>query len=149
MKIIKRIVPVVIIVLGFLNCSSSRELQHSIPLKIGESYYQYDKTDLSVINLYIPITSNSNNIKLDSVYFREQQSKLELIENNLFVAHFKIATSLKKDIIMSSDPYAEYGNTVPKLTKKARFKLQENECIISFKDKSKTKYFKIEGLTKK
>ena len=35
---------------------------------------------------------------------------------------------------MSSDPYAEYGNQVPKLEKPIPFNLKENECVISYKE---------------
>ena len=50
---------------------------------------------------------------------------------------------------MSNEPYAEYGNKVPELPKKSFFQLKENECVISYKQSGKTKYFKIKGLTKK
>lgn len=146
MKVIQKIMPIVILVLGFSNCSSSKQLQDSAPFKVGDTYFQESKSE---INLYVSIKSNPNNVKLDSVYFRNQQSKLKLTKDNLFLARFNMDARLKTDIIMSSDPQAEYGNKAPKLTKQSPFQLQENECAISFQKGNKTKYFKIKGLTKK
>ena len=141
------------VMISFSQCSSTKKLQNSIPFEIGEAYYQYwvsgVKNGDSGINLFIPILSNPNNIVLDSVYFRGQQSKLEIINNNFSVGRFQDYSNRKKDIIMSSEPYAEYGNKTPDLPEKLPFKLKPNECVISYKQEHKTRYFKITGLIKK
>lgn len=50
---------------------------------------------------------------------------------------------------MSNEPYAEYGNKVPKLPEKPSFKLKENECVVSYKEEDKIKYFKIKNMIQK
>ena len=40
----------------------------------------------------------------------------------------------KKDIIMSGNPEDEYGNEAPQLPKKMPFKLNDNECGVSYKE---------------
>ena len=50
---------------------------------------------------------------------------------------------------MSSDPKAEYGNKVPELPKKTPFNLEDNECVISYKQDHVLKYYKISNIIKK
>jgi hypothetical protein len=62
-----------------------------LPLELGEVHYKEpsDETKGSKgIIIFIPILSNVNNIKLDSVFFRGQQTSLKL-ENNQFVGQFE------------------------------------------------------------
>ncbi len=50
---------------------------------------------------------------------------------------------------MSNEPNAEYGNPIPKIKEKLPFALKENDCVISYKESDKTKYFKIEKIIEK
>ncbi len=156
MKAIKNILKALLILLAmvsFSKCSTTKKLQNTAPFEIGEVYYQYwtagVKGEGSGFNLFIPIESTPKNIILDSAYFRGEQSKLESMDQTLFVGRFKTDTNQKKDIIMSSDPYAEYGNKIPELSKKFPFKLNDRECIVSYKQGSTLKYYKISNIIKK
>lgn len=156
MKCIKNIFKLTILILGAigsLGCKSANELQNSIPFEIEEVYYKHwfsgVKNGSFGIDLFIKIESKPNSIILDSIYFRGQQTKLKITNNNLFVGRFLANPNSKKDIIMSNKPYAEYGNKTPELTKENPFKLKPDECVISYKQGFKTKYFKIVGLAKK
>ncbi|GAA3565667.1 hypothetical protein GCM10022395_15090 [Snuella lapsa] len=100
-------------------------------------------------NLYIPVLSNPKDITLDSAFFRGEQVKLEFVDKSLFIGRFKTSLNQKQDIIMSNEPYAEYGNTAPVRPKKKPFELQDNACIVSYNDGNKTLYFKIEGIIEK
>ncbi len=131
---------------SFYNCSSAKMLQNESPFEIGEAYYQESNTD---INVYIPIKSNPNNTILDSVYFQGKKTKLELESASLAVGRFKTESTQKQDIIMSNKPYAEYGNKIPKLSEKSPFELKENECVVSYKEENKFKYFKIKNVIQK
>lgn len=137
----------------FSQCGVTYKLETKAPLTIGDVYYQHwvagTQGGGSGINIFIPIISNPKNIMLDSVYFQGKQAKLEYINNNIFIGRFDSAINQKKDIIMSSEPHAEYGNTVPKIPKKPRFQLLEDECVVSYKIANKVKYFKIEKINKK
>lgn len=156
MTVIKNILKLallLIVTVSFSQCSTPKKLQKTIPLEIGQVYYQDLISDIkssgSGFDLFIPILSNPSNIMLDSVYFRGMQSQLKVTNKTLYVAHLRTIANQKKDVIMSSEPYAEYGNKVPELTKNPPFKLKYNECVISYKQGFKTKYFKIKGIVKK
>ena len=154
MKTVKKFTAIALIVttMGtFLNCASSQNLVKSAPLEIGEVYYQKwvagTEAGGTGINVYIPVESNT--IPLDSIYFRGKKAKLELKNDGLYVGHFKSDANQKKDMVMSSDRLAEYNNPIPKIPEKIPFELKENECVVSFKEAHKIKYYKISNITKK
>ena len=142
-----------IVVIGFSQCSSAQKLQDKAPLEIGQIYCQKWIAGIqgggSGINIFIQ-TGNSS-IKLDSVYFRGKVAKLESTpqEGILYIGRFKSIFNQKQDLIMSSDPNAEYGNELPKIPKKIPFELKDNECVISYKQGDKTKYFKLDKIVEK
>lgn len=153
MKIISNAFLMLIIMTSFSQCSSAQKLQKEAPVKFGTAYYQHWVAGIqgggSGINLFIQTEGFSKeNIQLDSVYFRGKASKFEVKPNNpsLFIGRFSLKSNQKKDIIMSNKPKAEYGNELPELKTKIPFELKDNECVVSYKEGDKTKYFKIENL---
>lgn len=138
---------------SFSNCASTQQLEKLEPLTIGDVYYQNwvagVKGGGSGFNIFIPISDNANNIMLDSVYFKGKKAKLEFNNNTVFIGRFKTTANKKQDIIMSNEPYAEYGNKVPELPQKTPFELNDTECVVSYLEGNKTKYFKIEGIVRK
>lgn len=140
-----------LVVLEFSGCSTSKTLQQGLPFKLGKAYYQHIITDeaydYSNIDVYIPVVSNPLNIALDSVFFRGKQSKLQTSDNRLYVGRFQIPKN--KDVIMSSDPIAEFKNTLPERPKTEPFKLEANACVISYKEGNTIKYYKIPNLFEK
>ena len=132
--------------LSFSQCISTYKYSKA-PLKLGEVYYtkwsSAARWSGSGINIFIPIISNPNQIILDSVYFKNQQVKLEYINKSLAVGRFKTATNKHQDIIMSSNPYAEYGNSSLKKN------TNSNACVISYLKGRKIKYFKLFKILKK
>ncbi|WP_111308775.1 hypothetical protein [Confluentibacter sediminis] len=148
MKTFKNIITflfMLFIMASFYQCSSSKRLQKNLPFKIGEIYYQELGSN---INIFITMKSNPKNILLDSVYFQGKQTKLEY-KNNMFIGIFKTLIIKKQDIIMSHEPYAEYGNEVPKLPETSSIKPEDDECIVSYKEDNVIKYLKIEHVTQK
>ena len=148
MKAIKKIIVALLmplVLVSYFSCSSAKMLQNESQLEIGKVYYQESN---SMTTVFIPIKSNPNNIVLDSVYFKGKQAKLEH-KNNLFIGNFASSIAQKQDVIMSNEPYAEYGNQVLKLPKKSPFELKDNECMVSYKKENETKYFKIENIIQK
>ena len=148
MKALKNIITFLLMsfmIVSFYNCSSTKMLQNESPFEIGEVYYSESNSEIQV---YISVKSNPNNIILDSIYFQGKKSKLELENASLAVGHFKTESIQRQDIIMSNEPYAEYGNKVPKLPEKFPFELKENECVVSYKETGIIKYFKIENMIK-
>jgi hypothetical protein len=153
MKSILHLLLMLVALTGFSQCSSTRILQENAPLEIGNVYFQKWIAGIqgggSGINLFIPTTKSS--IKLDSVYFRDMAVKLESTPNDdvLYIGRFKSEFNQKKDIIMSSEPNAEFENPVPKIKRKSPFILKDNACVISYKEGDKTRYFKIENIAEK
>jgi hypothetical protein len=156
MKFLKRLIfsiSLSLVMMSFSQCASTQKLEAKSPVEIKEVYYKEWANPArytgSGLNLYISLTSNTSNIEVDSVYFRKKQVKLEHIKEGLFVGKFKTNKNSPNDIIMSSDPKEEYGNTSPKIEKPFPFELQDNECVISYKERGKTKYFKLSNINKR
>ncbi|MFG6685385.1 hypothetical protein ACGK9U_02295 [Mariniflexile sp. HNIBRBA6329] len=135
-----------LVLASFSQCVSTNKLQTGSPLKLGDVYYQEDEAHISIV---IPIRSNPNNIVLDSVYFHGKEAKLEFVNDKIYTGGFQPKNTPKSDIIMSNEPYAEYRNKVPEIPRKPRFQLKEDECMVSYKKGSDTKYFKIDKIKKK
>ena len=135
------------------QCSSAQKLQKITPFELGQIYYQHWIAGVqgggSGTNVYIPIILNKNEIELDSVYFQNQVAKLERVDDSMFIGRFTTSINQKKDLIMSSNPHEEYGNQVPKLHKNIPFELKDNQCVISYQEKGKTKYFMVDSIEKK
>jgi hypothetical protein len=156
MKLFKHIAFLIFLMSLLSNCSSAQKLQEKAPMGYGEVYCEKWVSGVqgggSGINIFIPISNElPNSIQLDSVYFRGKGSKLEIIkgENTLYVGRFKTSFNQGQDMVMSSDPNDEYGNPVPILKEKIPFVLQDSECVISYKEGSDTKYFRIENIIEK
>ena len=155
MKFLKNIsfsLLLVLILSSFSQCSSAQKLEKSSLMNFGDVYCQKwvagIKEGGSGINLFIPVAKSNKNSQLDSVYFRGKVAKLKFDSvNKQYYANFKNAQ--KKDIILSSDPKKEYGNSVPQLPKKIPFELKESECVVSYIENKNTKYVKINNINEK
>ena len=138
---------------SFSQCSSAKKIQEEAPLALGQVYCQSWIAGIegggAGLNIYIPTVNSS--VELDSVYFRGKTAKLEIksLNQTIYIGRFISDLNKKKDIVMSSEPNAEYGNEMPKITQKVPFELKENECVISYKDGNTTKYFKIDNVIEK
>lgn len=107
----------------------------------------------SGINLEISLLpTNNTEIKMQKAYFRDNVApiKLNTVNGKLIAKAVFVKTNLEKpDIISHSDSSKEVGNQPPKLKEKSPFKIAANECVISYLDGEKTKYFKIESIKEK
>jgi hypothetical protein len=138
--------------ISLFHCSSSKNhseisFEKTSPITIEKPYYQSWIAGIqgggSGINLYLPVQNKE--LKLDSAYFRGMIAKVQSI-NLGYVSYFKTALNQNEDIIISSELDAEYGNQLPEKKYEFPFILKENECVISFREDNKIKYFKIENL---
>ena len=143
-----------LIMTSFSQCSSVQKLQKKAPTNFGEVYCEEWVAGAfgagSGINIYIPVADFS--IKLDSAYFREKATKLNIESDNDKVYIGRILTDLnteKRDLLINSDSKKEYGNKPPELPKKIPFELNRNECVVSYIDNYVVKYFKIENVIDK
>ncbi len=142
-----------LVTMSFSQCASVVKLEDVVHLELGEVYQQSWVAGVqgggSGYNLYVPVKSNPKKIVLDSLFFKGKWVKLELKSASLYVGHFKTKANQRHDVIMSSDPVAEYGNPVPNISTPQSMKLNDSECLVSYKKGKKTLYFKISNVTKK
>lgn len=127
----------------FSNCAGNKELEKRAPAQLKQAYFTSTGNS---INLYISVvTIQTNQVSLDSVYFRGLKSTLQEDSEHpgVYVAQFITG---KQYLIMSSDPKEEYANKMPQKAEKTPFELQEDEAVIVFTKNNKTKYFKITGI---
>lgn len=145
-----KILSILVIIYGFSQCGSLK-LEENPPFKITSATYTSwvgGVPGVSGKNVKITYTSNKN-IEFDSIYFSKRKAKLEINttkNQKMIVGHFN-TSSQKRDVILDIDPRKELKNEIPEI-KNFPFKLNENEAVISYKIKDKTKYFKIKSLKK-
>lgn len=157
MKAIKQTISVLLlsfVMVGFSQCSSANKLQEKPPIEIGEVYFVKWVSGVRGgghgINIFIPVKDTE--VMLDSVYFRERVAKLNINPSNnkeyigSFIEQSKEPTH---DIIISSDSLAESNNKLVIIEPKSPFTLEHNECVVSYKEGEKTKYFKIKNIKEK
>ena len=138
----------------FSNCATS-QFDKNPSFIITEAKYQDwiggkpgAKGTLVTIAFAEPV---DNNIQFDSIFFNNKSAKLSIDsfnEKRIITGNFSTSNSYDKIIIMDKDPKKEFGNEVPKLTKKSPFQLSKNECVISYNIKNKKHYFKLNTLKK-
>ena len=145
---------------SFSQCSSAQQLQlqQKAPTTFNESDAYYQKWVAGVkgggagINLFIPISAEST-LVLDSAYFRGRALKLEKSElegKPVYIGRFLTDENKQPhDIVMHEDPKKEVGNQPPMIPHKIPFELQKNECVISYLEDGKTKYYKIDQVKEK
>ena len=151
MKTFLKFLPVAIILFSFSNCASGKKLQENEPLDVKQVYCSTTTGDVrgagSLITLIIPV-EEMRDVVLDSVYFRGKKAALkkESSQKNLYIAHFKIPSADREDLIMHSDPKKEYGNKPPVILPDIPFELEADEAVIKFYEEGEEKYFKITGI---
>jgi hypothetical protein len=87
-------------------------------------------------------------VKFDSIYFSKKITNLESTktkEKKMIIANF--VSSVRPDIILDVNSSKEINNPAPRI-KKFPFELNQNEAIISYILKGKTKYFKVKSIKK-
>jgi len=143
LKYIFKLIGLVIISISFSQCASTIKLEQNIPNAIGECYYQNwvagVKGGGSGTNVFIQ--TKDENITLDSVYFRGQVAKLNVKPANkmLFIGYLKSSTNMQNIEVSESNLKAKYADDIP-------FELKNDECVVSYLDNGKVKYFKIQDL---
>lgn len=145
-----------LIMFSFSQCSSQKKLQDKAPVQLKEVYCQSWVAGIrgggAGMNIFIPVEAISDkDIEIDSVFFRGKSAKLTTKPQNksLYIGRFTSDANKPHDIVMSSDEQQEYGNKMPKAKEVIPFELRDNECVVSYKVGSKTKYFKIENIEEK
>ncbi|HUH27810.1 hypothetical protein [Gelidibacter sp.] len=157
MKTIYLFSTIIIMAISVSSCSVAKKMDKKAPAIIGDVYVEPWTTEEdsggSGYNLYIPMQSEENkDILLDSVYYRNQIVKLSRIsedENVIYVGRFDNVKNSNDDIIISSNPLDEMANKPPRVPRTIPFEIEDTECIVSYKFKGDTRYFKIENIKDK
>tara|TARA_R110001592_G_scaffold9619_2_gene50964 strand:- start:22 stop:516 length:495 start_codon:yes stop_codon:yes gene_type:complete len=148
MKTLK-IFAILITILLFSQCASAK-FEENPPFTITSAIYNNwsgGQPGNRGINVTITYTSLYP-VEFDSIYFSKKIMKLESTktkEKKIIIANF--VSSVKPDIILDVNSSKEINNTVPDI-KKFPFELNQNEAIISYILKGKTKYFKVKSIKK-
>lgn len=139
------------ILFGFSQCGNTKnltyKLQEKTTFKISEPIYQSWVAGIagggSGINVMFKSPNlDSKNIEIDSVFFRGQIAKVEK-KPTAYVARFRTNVNQRPDLIMHGETDAEYGNKAPIKETKFPFELEEDEAVISYREKEIQKYFKV------
>jgi hypothetical protein len=131
-------------------CAMKQEFQTKFPQEIQSVFYHKEKngTKSSVINFYIEFKNPlSANIKLEKIYFHNQESPVQEITPKDFKSTF-LQSNKKEDLIMDKNPAKEYGNKAP-VVSKSKFNLKPNEAVLEYKKDSKTLFYKILNVQEK
>lgn len=153
MKTILVALALLFVMASFSQCSSSKKMQKKAPVKIAETYSQYWIAGIrgggGGTNVFIKLADKSNTT-LDSLYFRGEVVALEFDNDNNYVGRFLSDVNKgPEDLVMNGDAKKEFGNSVPLKREKFPFELKDNEAVVSYKDRGKTKYFKIQDIEDK
>ena len=131
-------------------CAMKQEFQTEFPQEIQSVFYQKIKkgSESSVINFYIEFKNPlSANIKLEKIYFHNQESLVQEITPKDFKSTF-LQSNKKEDLIMDKNPAKEYGNKAP-VVSKSKFDLKPNEAVLEYKKDSKALFYKILNVQEK
>ncbi len=134
-----------------LQCSSAQKFQKEAPMPINKIEIQHWMAGIqgggSGINMEIQVPEKTT-IKLDSVFYKGLRAKVIPARTD-YIAKFISAENQKRKIVMSNKPNSEYGNELPVIIQKSPFDLKDNECVLSYKEAGKTKYFKYSNVIEK
>ncbi len=84
------------------------------------------------INVFVPITNESSDIIIDSIYFRNLKGKLIIKDGKYFAS---LENTSKLYTFRKSEKSADYP-----------FTLEDDECAISYIENGETKYLKVAQL---
>lgn len=133
----------------FLQCGSPN-FNKRTPFKIQSATYYNSATDLQEnSNIYIRYSSKDK-INFDSLYFRKNKIKLQIktIRGVKYVFGEFQKKIFLRDFTLDANPINELKNKFP-TRETFPFELEENEAIISYLLKGRTKYFKVKNIKKR
>lgn len=144
MNKIFRFLFLIVISVSFSQCASTMKLQRKAPVNFGEVYTQNwiagVKGGGSGTNIFIEITENTE-IVLDSVYFKGKVSKLDVksANNKVFIGRFLSNSNTKQK-------HFEEIKEANTLSTEFPFNLKDDECVVSYLQSNKRKYYKLDNI---
>lgn len=142
--------------LGVESCGSSQTsntkfmFEENPPFTIEEAYFQKwvagTKEGSSGIKVHIVFETIEPDVVLKDFYFQRQIQKAQNALDNTNEYFAELSNNSRNDFVMDIDPMKEAQNTP---SQNFPFELKENEAVVSYVFKGKTKYFKISNLSEK
>jgi len=123
----------------FIKCAS---VNKTAPFNIQKATY---KESLTEIEFTIPFSSE-NPVEFLKLFFRNQTTKVTYKSANILSATF--SKTKKINFQLHGDSKKEFGNKPPPKKVDLPFKLNENEVMLSYKEKNEIKFFKLSNLKK-
>lgn len=127
----------------FMQCSSAQKLQKKASFQTNQVYYQSWVAGVqgggSGINVFIPVTSELKDLKLDSLYFRGHKVVLTTKSQNPNLYIGRILTEANR----------RDNSAIQTKVEKMPFDLKQNEAVISYIENKTTKYIKFENIVEK
>jgi hypothetical protein len=140
---------VLFLVIAFSKCATT-QFEQNPPFVITSAVFNnWSVKSTAAKGVIVNIGYDSKYVvKFDSIYFSKSAEKLstsKVKEKKIISANF--SSTVKPDLILEENSTKELYNQFPAI-KKMPFELKQNEAIISYKRKDKTKYFKIKSIKK-
>lgn len=141
------------ILVTFTQCATSQKIDETAPLQFKDAYFQNWVSGVrgggAGFMVYLPVDGTSD-IQLETVYFKGKEVKLSFDNStSVYSGRYTDPKTVRKDIVMSSDPKEEYNNKVSEIEEKIPFELKEGECIIAYVKNGAKGYFKLDKLPEK
>ncbi|MFA5299438.1 MAG: hypothetical protein WC389_14710 [Lutibacter sp.] len=129
------------------GCGTSKvNGQTEPPFKILEAtFVNLANNELGIKETFSIIKIDNPNIRLDSLYFRNNKMSLTKdlsASENIFLGSFTSSTELH-DYILHQDAKEEFGNIPPIAASKIPYELTDDEAVVSYFYKDKINYYKI------
>lgn len=144
-----KIFATLLILIGFSECATT-QFEQNPPFTITSAVYnnwfvKSTATKGTIINIGY---DSKYVVKFDSIYFSKRAEKLSIskVKDKKMISSIFSSTE-KPDRILDENSTKEIQNQFPAI-KNMPFKLKQNEAIISYKIKDKTKYFKVKSIKK-
>jgi hypothetical protein len=132
---------VIALISQFVNAQSaiaSNEITTEVPSGLNtetilfQEWYAGIEVGGTGINVFVPIVNQNSDIVIDSVYFRNLKGKLIQKDGKYFAS---LENTSKLYTFKKSKKPADYP-----------FNLKDNECVITYTENGKSKYFKVTQL---
>ena len=146
----KTIFSLFIMAISLTFCAMKQEFQTEFPQEIKSVFYQKEKNSAKSSGVYFYIELEkplAKTVKLEKVYFHNQEAFVKGITSKDFTAYFSSSIA-QQDLILHKDPSKEYGNKAP-VIQNTKFDLKPNEAVLEYKKDHKTQLFKISNLIEK
>ncbi len=141
-------IAILILTMSFLRCSTAKALQSKAPISLGDVYCQSwvagVKGGGAGLNIFIPTTDTS--VKLEQVYFRGKVASLETREG-LYIGRYSSGENQLKHLALGTE--SKEDKVITPKDEAFPFTLKDSECVVSYKENNKTKYFKIKNVLQK